>query len=129
MAKSGLTRRQLLIGAGPAVAAVPLLAVALQDGSARAETMSAAEMEEHALLGHAAMIGDEAPAAGGPHDLDALLFPPEALPHEPGRVREYTLTAFDRESRSSRGSRSPPGHTTAPLPARSSAPRRTTSCA
>ena len=48
-------------------------------------------------MGHAAMIGGDAPAVGGPHDLHALLYPPEALPHEPGRVREYTLRAIDRE--------------------------------
>jgi FtsP/CotA-like multicopper oxidase with cupredoxin domain len=41
------------------------------------------------------MYGDQAPAVGGPNDLDALLYPPRALPHEPGRVREYTLTARD----------------------------------
>ena len=48
-------------------------------------------------MGHAAMVGDEAPAVGGPTDLDALLYPPPALPYEPGRVREYTLTATDTE--------------------------------
>jgi FtsP/CotA-like multicopper oxidase with cupredoxin domain len=48
-------------------------------------------------MSHAAMIGEGVPAAGGPNDLDALLYPPEALPYEPGRVREYTLTAIDRE--------------------------------
>jgi FtsP/CotA-like multicopper oxidase with cupredoxin domain len=51
----------------------------------------------HATLGHAAMIGEAVPAVGGPNDLDALLLPPPALPGEPGRVREYTLTAIDRE--------------------------------
>ena len=48
-------------------------------------------------MGHAAMIGDGAPAVGGPNDLDELLHPPPALPYSPGRVREYTLTATDRE--------------------------------
>ena len=43
------------------------------------------------------MIGDAAPAVGGPNDLDALLYPPEALPHKPGRVREYTLAAADHD--------------------------------
>ena len=43
------------------------------------------------------MIGDGAPAVGGPNDLDALLHPPPALPHRPGRVREYTLVARDEE--------------------------------
>ena len=51
----------------------------------------------HAAMGHAAMIGPGAPAVGGPNDLDALLYPPEALPYKPGRVREYTLTAVDKE--------------------------------
>jgi FtsP/CotA-like multicopper oxidase with cupredoxin domain len=51
----------------------------------------------HAAMGHAAMIGPGAPAVGGPNDLDALLYPPEALPYEPGRIRDYTLTAIDRE--------------------------------
>jgi FtsP/CotA-like multicopper oxidase with cupredoxin domain len=52
---------------------------------------------EHAAMGHAAMIGEGAPAVGGPGDLDALLYPPAALPYSPGRVREYTLTAVDKE--------------------------------
>ena len=47
--------------------------------------------------GHAAMIGREVPAPGGPHELDAPLFPPPALPHQPGRVREYDLIAVDRK--------------------------------
>ena len=47
--------------------------------------------------GHAAMIGEGVPAVGGPGDLDALLYPPPPLPYRPGRVREYTLTALDRE--------------------------------
>jgi FtsP/CotA-like multicopper oxidase with cupredoxin domain len=52
---------------------------------------------EHAHLGHAAMIGAEVPAPGGPHVQDAALFPPEPLPHKPGRVREYALTALDHK--------------------------------
>jgi FtsP/CotA-like multicopper oxidase with cupredoxin domain len=51
---------------------------------------------DHAL-GHAAMIGENVPAVGGPNDLDALLVPPRSLPHRPGRVREYELVATDRE--------------------------------
>ena len=43
------------------------------------------------------MIGHDVPAPGGPHDLDDLLLPAAALPHRPGRVREYALTALDRE--------------------------------
>ena len=42
------------------------------------------------------MIGAEVPAPGGPHAQDDALFPPPALPHKPGRVREYNLTAVDR---------------------------------
>jgi FtsP/CotA-like multicopper oxidase with cupredoxin domain len=49
------------------------------------------------------MIGREVPAPGGPHDLDHLLYPPAALAHESGRVREYTLTAVDRELEVARG--------------------------
>jgi FtsP/CotA-like multicopper oxidase with cupredoxin domain len=48
-------------------------------------------------LAHAHMIGGAAPAVGGPNDLDALLLPERPLPHQPGRVREYSLTALDRE--------------------------------
>ncbi len=49
------------------------------------------------------MIGDAAPAPGGPHDLDELLFPAQALPHEPGRVREYTLVASDKQIEVAKG--------------------------
>lgn len=103
MPKSRVTRRQLLVAAAPAVAAATLAKLALSgDGEhaehgARADEAAAQELDEHALLGHAAMIGDMAPAVGGPNDLDALLYPPPALPAQPGRVREYELTAFDRD--------------------------------
>jgi FtsP/CotA-like multicopper oxidase with cupredoxin domain len=43
------------------------------------------------------MIGEQAPAVGGPRDLDGLLYPPLPEAHRPGRVREYTLSAVDRE--------------------------------
>jgi FtsP/CotA-like multicopper oxidase with cupredoxin domain len=43
------------------------------------------------------MIGVAAPAVGGPNDLDSLLYPPPVLPAKPGRVREYTVTAIDRD--------------------------------
>ena len=43
------------------------------------------------------MIGESVPAVGGPNDLDELLYPPEALPYSPGRVREYDIRAVDRE--------------------------------
>ena len=50
----------------------------------------------HAVTGHAAMIGHQVPAPGGPHDLDKLLLPTKALPYKPGRLREYKLTALDK---------------------------------
>jgi manganese oxidase len=89
-----LSRRRLLIGAAPLVAAPALGKLALGGGEA-----SAAEPAGHEGhgLSHAAMIGDAAPAVGGPNDLDALLYPPQALPHKPGRVREYTLAAADHD--------------------------------
>ena len=54
-------------------------------------------------MGHAAMIGEAVPAPGGPNDLDALRYPPPALPHQPGRVREYTLVAQDTEIEVAKG--------------------------
>jgi FtsP/CotA-like multicopper oxidase with cupredoxin domain len=92
MPNSRLTRRGLIVGAAPLVAASPLAKLAFagrgptHDGGAG-----------HVAPSHASMIGEGAPAVGGPHDLDALLHPPDALPHRPGRVREYTLIATDRE--------------------------------
>jgi manganese oxidase len=93
MPKSRLTRRKLLIGAAPLVAA-PALAKFGLDGDAKAAEHTG--HEGHGLS-HAAMFGEAAPAVGGPHDLDALLYPPEAQPHRPGRVREYTLAASDHD--------------------------------
>jgi manganese oxidase len=90
-----VTRRQLLAGAAPAVAAVPLVKLALPGGDG--ERLAAHEGLEHAALGHAAMVGPAVPAPGGPDDLDALLYPPPVLPHEPGRVREYELVAVDAD--------------------------------
>jgi FtsP/CotA-like multicopper oxidase with cupredoxin domain len=90
--KSRLSRRKLLIGAAPLVAAPALGKLAL-GGEARAADHAGHE----GGLTHAAMIGDAAPAVGGPNDLDALLYPPQALAHKPGRVREYTLAASDHD--------------------------------
>jgi manganese oxidase len=88
-----LTRTRLLAGAAPLVAAGPLAKLALaEDHAGHVHTA-----HEHSAVGHAAMIGEEAPAVGGPHDLDTLLFPPPPLPHSPGRIREYTLTAIDKD--------------------------------
>jgi FtsP/CotA-like multicopper oxidase with cupredoxin domain len=98
MPKSRLTRRQLLAAAAPVVAAGPLAKLALgQDMPGHSAMEHAAMSSASGPIGHAAMIGDAVPAPGGPHDRDQLLYPPPPLPHAPGRVREYTLTAFDRE--------------------------------
>jgi FtsP/CotA-like multicopper oxidase with cupredoxin domain len=100
MAKN-VTRRQLLVAAAPAVAAVPLAKLAFAEASSAAPPDAHAGMAMGAMgameHGHAAMVGNEVPAPGGPNALDALLYPPRPLAHEPGRVREYTLTAIDRE--------------------------------
>jgi FtsP/CotA-like multicopper oxidase with cupredoxin domain len=90
------TRKRLIVGAAPLVAAGPLAKLALAEGEGH-DHLASHEGHDHAALGHAAMIGEQAPAVGGPNDLDALLLPPQAEPHRPGRVREYTLAAVDRE--------------------------------
>jgi FtsP/CotA-like multicopper oxidase with cupredoxin domain len=92
-----LTRKGLIAGAAPLLVAGPLAKLALADNAAEHDHLQLASHEGHAAQGHAAMIGEQAPAVGGPGDLDALLFPPEPLPYRPGRVREYSLTAIDRE--------------------------------
>ncbi|MBA2296889.1 MAG: multicopper oxidase domain-containing protein [Actinobacteria bacterium] len=91
------TRGRLLAGAAP-LAAAPLIAKLALDGDASAaDRRLQSHADNHRSLGHAAMIGENAPAVGGPNDLDALLYPPPPLPHQPGRVREYTLRAIDKE--------------------------------
>jgi FtsP/CotA-like multicopper oxidase with cupredoxin domain len=103
MPKTRLTRGKLLAAAAP-LAAAPLVGKLVLDGQAAGAgghdhsshshtRVPASHLEK--LQGHAAMIGDQVPAVGGPNDLDAILYPPPALPHKPGRVREYTLTAVD----------------------------------
>jgi FtsP/CotA-like multicopper oxidase with cupredoxin domain len=89
------TRRRLLVAAAPLVAAP--LAEKLAFGTRGAGAAPDEHAAHAALMGHAAMIGDGAPAVGGPHDLDGVLTPPPPLPYERGRVREYTVTAVDRE--------------------------------
>ena len=49
------------------------------------------------------MIGAEVPAPGARGQLDALLLPPPAQPHAPGRVREYTLVGVDKEIEIAKG--------------------------
>ena len=102
MAKKRLTRGKLLAAAAP-LAAVPIVGKLALDATAQAGGVDHSMMDmermpaSHAegMMGHAAMIGEEVPAVGGPNDLDALLYPPPALPYEAGRVREYVLTATD----------------------------------
>src|SRR5262249_20680014 len=97
MAKYSATRRQLLLAAGPVVAAAPLAKLALSDPRAASPHPGHAGMSMGAApAGHAAMIGDEVPAPGGPNDLAALLYPPQPLEHKPGRRREYAVAAVDR---------------------------------
>ena len=86
----------MLAGAAPVVAALPMagLAAVPAIGGAATSARSAPPAAGH---DHAAMIGEGVPAPGGPHDLDALLVPPPALPHSPGRVRRYEVAAIDRE--------------------------------
>ena len=91
------TRKSLIVAAAPLVAAGPLAKLALAEGQGEHQHLASHEGHDHAALGHAAMIGEQVPAVGGPNDLDALLRPPAAEPHRAGRVREYTLTAVDRE--------------------------------
>jgi FtsP/CotA-like multicopper oxidase with cupredoxin domain len=94
MAKN-FTRKQVLAGSLPIVAAAPLAKLAWPS-TARGERSATHLGHDQPLAGHAAMIGAEAPAPGGPHDQDALLSPPPALPYKPGRVREYDVVAVDR---------------------------------
>jgi FtsP/CotA-like multicopper oxidase with cupredoxin domain len=89
------TRKQIVAGGLPLVAAAPLAKLAWPN-SAHGERLASHMGHDHPRLGHAAMIGADVPAPGGPHDQDYALFPPPALPHQPGRVREYELLASDR---------------------------------
>ncbi len=102
MAKPRLTRGRLLAAAAP-LAATPFIGKLALGGDAAASAHSGHDhVREPAShlpgpMGHAAMIREQAPAVGGPADLDELLYPPPALPVERGRVREYTLTATDAD--------------------------------
>ena len=96
MPKSPLTRRQALALSAPLVAALPVMKYALGDASAQSDTVESDDRFDHDHT-HAAHIGAEVPAPGGPNDLDDLLNPPPALAHQPGRLREYDIVAVDRE--------------------------------
>jgi len=93
----------LLLGAAPVVAAFPAAKAAWAMGGGQPMVHTAMHGHDHAALGHAAMMGDLVPAPGGPGALDALTYPRNALPHSPGRVREYTLAAFDRDLEVAKG--------------------------
>jgi FtsP/CotA-like multicopper oxidase with cupredoxin domain len=102
VSNSKVTRKQLIAGAAPVMAAGPLCL--LGTPSLIASDREATHLgHEHTVAGHAAMIGEAVPAPGGPHDLDGLLFPGDALPHKPGRVREYTLVAYDKQIEVAKG--------------------------
>src|SRR3954468_20287670 len=98
MPKDRPTRRQLLTAAAAAGAGVPLAKLALGDSAHAAPPPPPLPPPgvDRSAPPHAAMVGHETPAPGGPHHLDALLYPPAPLPHQPGRVREYTLAPRDR---------------------------------
>ncbi|MEK6275056.1 MAG: multicopper oxidase domain-containing protein [Actinomycetota bacterium] len=90
------TRKQVLAGSLPFVAAAPLAKLAWPSTARGGSDHSALHKgDAHAYVGHAAMIGEEVPAPGGPHAQDKALFPPAPLPHKPGRIREYNLFALD----------------------------------
>src|SRR5215218_10849724 len=98
MAKTRFTRGRLLAAAAPLAAAPALAKLALGgDAEAAGRPTMSGHVHDHGASGHAAMIGAEVPAVGGPGALDALTYPPEPLPYSPGRVREYALHAVDRE--------------------------------
>jgi hypothetical protein len=113
-----LTRRRLLCATAPLAAAPLGVKLALggeaeASGHDHATHRATASHAGNAASGHAAMIGEGAPAVGGPNDLDALLHPPKLLPHRPGRAREYTLVAHDVELEIAPGVFFPPrGRTT-----------------
>jgi FtsP/CotA-like multicopper oxidase with cupredoxin domain len=103
-----LTRRRLLATAAPLVAAGPLAKTAFADGSSSASGAERSATHEghgqpHAIEGHAAMIGEEVPAPDRNPAVDALLKPPPALTHRPGRPREYELVARDVEIEVAKG--------------------------
>ena len=86
VAPKKLTRKGLIAGAAPLLVAGPLAKLALADNPAEHDHLQLASHTGHgqAAQGHAAMIGEQAPAVGGPRDLDAVLYPPKPLPYRRG---------------------------------------------
>src|SRR5919108_2825807 len=99
MPKSRLSRRKLLAGAAPLVAAPVVAKLGFDSDAVAAEQHHASHVPSHSAheFSHAAMYGEDVPAVGGPNDLARLLYPPRPQPHRPGRVREYTFLAEDRD--------------------------------
>jgi FtsP/CotA-like multicopper oxidase with cupredoxin domain len=96
----------VLAGAAPIVAAVPMAGLAAAPAlGGRSGANGHRASRDVAAHGHAAMIGAEVPAPGRAGDLDDLLSPPPALPHSPGRVRRYAISAIDREVEVAKGVR------------------------
>jgi FtsP/CotA-like multicopper oxidase with cupredoxin domain len=94
--KPRVTRRALIVGTAPLVAAAPLSKLAFA-GTGEGERVASHRGHDHDRLGHAAMVYDQVPAPGGPHDLDALLLTERPKPLAKGQAREYRLHASDRE--------------------------------
>ncbi len=80
-------------------------------------------------MGHAAMIGDEAPAVGGPDRSRRASLPAARAAVPAGRVREYTLTATDVELEVAPGVFFPAWVYNGTAPGPSSARPRATVCA
>ena len=97
MPKSRFTRGRLLAAAAPLAAAPVLGKLAFGGEAEAAERHLQGHIHNHARSGHAAMVGAQVPAVGGPSTLDALTYPPEPLSYKPGRLREYTLRAIEQE--------------------------------
>ena len=85
-----------MVASAPLAASIPLFKLGLGNASAQELTPLDRDLDPHDHT-HAAHIGAEVPAPGGPNDTDALLYPPPATPYEPGRLKEYNLTAVDAE--------------------------------
>ena len=135
MARNHLTRRGLLYAAAP-LAATPVLASIARgantedSGDHHTGHVVAAGAAPGGASGHAAMIGERrSRRRAGRTTSTRCSCPPPALPYEPGRVREYTLTAVDREIEVAPGVFFEAWTYNGTVPGRSSAPPRATSCA
>ena len=96
MPKLPLTRRQFLVATAPIVATVPLIKFGLDNASAQELTPTDQDLDSHDHT-HATHIGAGVPAPGEQGDLDDLLYPMPATPHDPGRLKEYDLVALDTD--------------------------------